>query len=258
MSSESVQQVRDRVLQLAREIEQLSKSQAPPDRFFEEFLQRLTAAVGAQAAAVWFVHANRLTLRSEIRLSETGLLEDPAKQQANERLLSNVISTGEAGTFSPEDSGENQSPTPHLLVLAALHCNKECVGVVELFQRADAPKEARPGYLQFLEQMCGLASKYLDQQHAAGTTDTGEFWQSFEQLVLRHSRQRRPTVAGLRPLEHRCQTGKEDVDRCDQRSGRGESPSQSGALHGGLVQECDPHERTVVVHRPDRQSAAAN
>jgi len=188
MSSESVQQVRDRVLQLAREIEQLCKSQVPPDRFFEEFLQRLTAAVGAQAAAVWFVHANRLTLRSETRLSETGLLEDPVKQQANERLLSNVISTGEAGTFSPEDSGENQSPTPHLLVLAALHCNKECVGVVELFQRADAPKEARPGYLQFLEQMCGLASKYLDQQHASGTTDTGEFWQSFEQLLLQLQR----------------------------------------------------------------------
>ena len=188
MSSESVQQVRDRVLQLAREIEQLSKSQAPPDRFFEEFLQRLTAAVGAQAAAVWFVQGNRLTLRSEIRLSETGLLEDPVKQQANERLLSNVISTGEAGTFSPEDTGENCAPTPHLLVLAALHCDKECVGVVEMFQRPDAPKEARPGYLQFLEQMCGLASKYLDQQRIAGSTDTGEFWQDFEQFILQLQR----------------------------------------------------------------------
>ncbi|MEO1995028.1 MAG: efflux RND transporter periplasmic adaptor subunit [Planctomycetaceae bacterium] len=188
MSSESVQQVRDRVLQLAREIEQLSKSQAPPDRFFEEFLQRLTAAVGAQAAAVWFVEGNRLTLRSEIRLSDTGLLEDPVKQQANERLLSNVISTGEAGTFSPDDSGENQSPTPHLLILAALHCDKECVGVVEMFQRPDAPQEARPGYLQFLEQMCGLASKYLDQQRTSGSSDAAEFWQSFEQFVLQLQR----------------------------------------------------------------------
>lgn len=185
MSTTSVEQVRERVLQLAREIERMSQSDVPPDQFFEEFLKRVVGAVGAVAGAVWFVQGGRLGVRAEIRLSETGVLDDPAKARGNEKLLTNVLATGEASTHGPDDAGETRSPTGQLLVLAALHCEKECVGVVELFQRPDAPREARPGYLQFLEQMCGFASKYLERRKASAQPgDSQQFWRDFEKYTL--------------------------------------------------------------------------
>ena len=93
MASSNVQDVRNRVLQLAREIEQLSHSTMPPDRFFEEFLARLTQAVGAEAGAVWFTGGGRLDLRCETGLSGTGLTESASAQEQNRKLLSNVITT---------------------------------------------------------------------------------------------------------------------------------------------------------------------
>ena len=39
MSNSNVQEVRDRIIQLAREIEEFSKSNVPPQTFFQEFLR---------------------------------------------------------------------------------------------------------------------------------------------------------------------------------------------------------------------------
>jgi hypothetical protein len=38
---------------------------------------------------------------------------------------------------------------------------RECLGVVEVMQRPDTDPRARPGYLQFIEQMCGYALRYV-------------------------------------------------------------------------------------------------
>lgn len=185
MASSNVQDVRDRVLQLAREIEQLSQTAMPPDRFFEEFLGRLTQAVGAQAGAVWLVGGGRLDLRCDIRLANTGLMNSPTAQRQNEKLLANVINTGEASAHVPDGGAEIAAPTDHLVIMAALHCKKECVGVVEIFQRPDTPRESRPGYLQFLEQMCGFASRFLERSsQAADAPAAGQFSADLESYLL--------------------------------------------------------------------------
>jgi len=63
------------------------------------------------------------------------------------------------------------------------------VGVVELFQRPDTPEEARPGYLQFLEQMCGHASRFLQQRQAAPAQGGGDpFWAKLEDVTLQLQR----------------------------------------------------------------------
>lgn len=184
MASSNVQDVRNRVLQLAREIEQLSHSTMPPDRFFEEFLARLTQAVGAEAGAVWFTGGGRLDLRCETGLSGTGLTESASAQEQNRKLLSNVITTGEASSHDPATEGELASPTQHLVIMAALHCQKECVGAVQIFQRADTPRESRPGYLQFLEQMCGFASMYLERSGQAASGSSEQFAGDLENYLL--------------------------------------------------------------------------
>ncbi|MFK7822256.1 MAG: hypothetical protein AB8G99_26405, partial [Planctomycetaceae bacterium] len=186
-TDENVKKARERVMQLAREIEGLSREPIPPNEFFPEFLNRVVAAVGAQAGAVWLLHEQSVALAAEVRLAEVGLNE-PGVRQLNDAVLGNVLSTGEACTLSPDDGTDTQLPTDHMLVLCAVHKVKQCVGVVQLFQRADAPEEARAGYLQFLEQMSGYASRYIEgkgrknQEEEEAPTS---FWHDLEPFTLR-------------------------------------------------------------------------
>ena len=191
MSGATIDKVRERVLQLARQIEQLSQNNVPPDQFFQEFLNLVVAALGARAGAVWILNSqNQLGLAAGVGLDEIGFLNNSRAQQLNQRIIGDVIQTGEACTLAADDNSQFELPTEHLLVLSALHKEKDCVGVVELFQRSDAPAQARPGYLQFLEQMSGYASRYIEGK-GRGNEQTGgtpKFWSDFEQYVLRLQR----------------------------------------------------------------------
>lgn len=187
MSNSSVQEVRDKIIQLAREIEEHSRSNMPPKNFFNEFLRRVVGAVGARAGVVWLRNdANQLELLHEIGLANTGFHDNPNAMAANQKFLTEVISNGQACTYHPAETSE-QLPTEDMLVLAALQQNKEVVGVVEIFQRHDTPAQARPGFLQFVEQMTGYACRYLDNQgrsDAESSNAVSKIAEDFEQFVL--------------------------------------------------------------------------
>jgi hypothetical protein len=187
MSNSSVQEVRDKIIQLAREIEEHSRSNMPPKAFFNEFLRRVVGAVGARAGVVWLRNdANRLELLHEVGLASTGFHENPNAMAANQKFLTEVISNGQACTYHPSETSE-QLPTDDMLVLAALQKNKQVVGVVEIFQRHDTPAQARPGFLQFVEQMTGYACRYLDNHDKEDGQSAGavsKIAEDFEQFVL--------------------------------------------------------------------------
>ena len=187
MSNSSVQEVRDKIIQLAREIEEHSRSNMPPKEFFSEFLKRVVGAVGARAGVVWLRNnTNRLELLQEIGLDDTGFHENPDAMATNQKFLTEVLSNGQACTYHPAETSE-QLPTEDMLVLAALQSNKEVVGVIQIFQRHDTPAQARPGFLQFVEQMTGYACRYLDNQgneDAGGSMAVSQIAEDFEQFVL--------------------------------------------------------------------------
>ena len=186
-TEDKLKEARERVMKLAREVEGLSREPLPPNEFFPQFLDRVVAAVGAQAGAVWMVHNQSIALAAGVRLEAVGL-DNPQIRGANDRILGEVLSTGEACTRVQGDGGEAQVPTNHMLVLCALHKEKQCVGVVELFQRPDAPEEARAGYLQFLEQMSGYASRFIEgkgRKSAEADEAPKGFWQDLEPFTLR-------------------------------------------------------------------------
>lgn len=163
--SDSVKQVREKIIQLAKEIEEHSRSNMPPDAFFNEFLRRVVGAVGARAGAVWLRNGSaKLNLFTDVNLKTTGFFEKSDAPVLNQKLLDEVMSNGQACTHSPNDGSGVQVPTNDLIVLASLQQQKQCIGVVEIFQRVDTPQQARPGFLQFVEQMCGYACRYLDRQ----------------------------------------------------------------------------------------------
>jgi hypothetical protein len=162
--SNSVQEVRDRIIKLAREIEEFSKSNVPPETFFTEFLRRVVGAVGARAGVVWLRDdANRLEMVAEVGLANTTFNDNPQATQLNHSILVEVMSNGQACMYHPGET-DVELPTEDMLVLAGLQQDKEVKGVVEIFQRTDTPAQARPGFLQFVEQMSGYACRYLDKQ----------------------------------------------------------------------------------------------
>ena len=188
-SEDNLKRVREKVMQLAREIEKMSGEEIAPATFFNEFLVRVVTAIGARAGAVWMLDGGRLALAAENNLEETGIKEIPGALQINEKLLIDVLQTGEARTITHDQ--ETQLPTEHVMVLSAIHKEKDCVGVVQLFQRADVPDKARSGYMQFLEQMCGYASRFVEgkRRNPEMSADLkSKFWTDFEQFSLRIQR----------------------------------------------------------------------
>ena len=189
-TDENLKRVRERVMQLAREIEQMSGQDLPAPTYFQEFLTRVVTAVGARAGVVWLIEeSGRLGMIAQVNLDQTGLREKPGAMGLNEKLLVEVLQTGEARTLI--HGGEAQLPTEHVLVLSALHKEKKCVGVVELFQRPDVPMKAQSGYMQFLEQMCGYGSRFIEgrRRNQGDSADLkNQFWTDFEQFSLRLQR----------------------------------------------------------------------
>jgi hypothetical protein len=187
-ATSTVNQARQRILQMAREIEQLAESGMPPEQFFQRFLQLLMGALGSRAGAVWMLgNGGMLNRFCEINLAETALNDNPEALRTNQRLLVEVIADGQARSHNPDDARGVELPSPHHIILAALQNGTESVGVVEIFQRPDSPREARPGYLQFVEQMCGYASKYLERPRdlpAAKSGPSDGFIEEFAAFVL--------------------------------------------------------------------------
>lgn len=184
MTNGSIQEARDRIIRLAREIDEYSKSNISPEAFFNEFLKRVVGAVGARGGAVWLVNqADQLEMISEFGLSITGFYENPRARTVNQKLLDEVLSNGLACTYHPGDTSF-ELPTEDMLILAALEQNKSVVGVVEIFQRNDSPAQARPGFLQFVEQMTGYACRYLDREKI----DQAEKVQSLDMQFLAFDR----------------------------------------------------------------------
>ncbi|HEV8002237.1 MAG TPA: GAF domain-containing protein [Planctomycetaceae bacterium] len=187
----SIQQARDRVLQMARQIEELSQTAAPPETFFPEFLRLLVSSLGARAGAIWMLDgASRLRLAHELRFAEIGIRENSPAAGLNDKLLNEALSTGQAVSLAPDDpNSANRVPAAFLVLVAALQVGEESLGVVEIFQRSDAPRDARPGFLQFVEQMVGHASRYLERQQAdRQPQDAASFLTDFEQFLLQLQR----------------------------------------------------------------------
>ena len=181
----NVADAREHVAQLAREIEALVDAGGPPEAFFPEFLTRLVFALGAEAGAVWLRDgANRVNLACDVNLAGIGFFEYPDARRINDKLLGETLTSGQAGVHAPDCRG-SEAPTRHVLLIGAVQKGKECVGVVEVFQRPDSPLENRPGYLQFIEHMCGHASRFLQNAEAAKTQLSPlDFWKQFERFLL--------------------------------------------------------------------------
>lgn len=163
-SAETLQQ---KVVRFAREVEQLATSGLAPEEFFPKFLERVVLAVSAPAGAIWLVQRGQLKLGYEMKLNVVGLSAALADQPAHRRLLSDIASNIQTRAVHTDDQPDLSLPGRHLLILSAVQAGGSCQAIIEIFQRADVPIPARGGYLQFVEQMGGYASLFLERGRTA-------------------------------------------------------------------------------------------
>jgi len=184
-----VEQTRQQIRGLVGEISQLAKQEISPEEFYGEFLSRVVSALAAQGGAVWVLNSEgNLALQFQINLSNTGLRENSEGLQTHTKLLYKAMET-EGGTLALPQSGFGEptdgevqpgNPTPFLLILSPITADREPVGVIEIFQRADASPASQRGFLHFLQQMCELAGDYLKTHQLRHFSDRQALWTRLE------------------------------------------------------------------------------
>jgi len=189
-----IEQPKQQIRSLVAEIAQLSKSDVAPEEFYGEFLPRVVSALDAVGGAVWTLHPEgQLALQYQINIQETRIRDSEAGQAQHARLLYKTLSGGEALLVPPHsgpgegDLSEGEipaaNPTEFLLVLGVLKTDLEAVGVVEIFQRAEAGPTTQKGYLRFLAQMCELAGDFLKSHQLRHFSHRQTLWTQLEDFT---------------------------------------------------------------------------
>ena len=202
MTSE-IEQTRRQIQTLIGEISQLSRQNVAPGQFYGEFLNRVVSALAAIGGVVWTTGENgQLALQYQLNLQQTGLLEDEEKQKSHSRLLYKLLNNpdvaGGNGVLVPPHSGFGDdgaaNPTEFLLVFGPLRTDLEMVGLIEIFQRAEAAPQVQQGYLRFLVQMCELAGDFLKSHQLRHFSDRQVLWARLEDFT-------RSVHSSLEPIE---------------------------------------------------------
>lgn len=185
---ELVEQTKQQIRNLVREIAQISKSDVGPQEFYDAVLNRVVTALAAIGGAVWtLTESGQLALEYQINLQETRLDKSEEDQVRHGRLLRKVITTGEGMLMAPHsgsgDAEEGDNPTDFLLVLGPLKTAHETAGVMEIFQRPGTNTSVQRGYLRFLVQMCELASEYLKSRKLQHFSDRQALWAQLENFT---------------------------------------------------------------------------
>ncbi|MDO4558447.1 MAG: biotin/lipoyl-binding protein, partial [Planctomycetia bacterium] len=198
-----IEQTKRQIRMQVNEIAQLTKSDMSPGEFYAEFLPRLVSSLAAIGGVVWTLSDNgQLTVAYQVNYQESGLARKSREEQIQHLLLlHHMVKKGEGGLIPPHagfgndaDGGTSSdslkegdeavaaNPTDCLLVLGPLKTELEDVGIVEIFQRADAGASTQKGYLRFLLQMCDLAGDFLRTRQLRNFSDRQTLWTRLEEF----------------------------------------------------------------------------
>lgn len=186
---ELVEQTKQQIRNLVREIAQLSKSELSPVEFYDQMLNRIVSALAAVGGAIWVIgESGGLELQYQINLRDTRLADSQDDQIRHGRLLRRVMTSGEgmlaqphSGTLDGDEAEGN--PTDYLLVLGPLKTDTETRGIVEVFQRPGGSPTVQRGYLRFLLQMCEFAGDFLKTRQLRSYTSRQTLWSQLDQFT---------------------------------------------------------------------------
>lgn len=194
----SVREFRDEIESVVQEMARLAESAVPPAEFFQAFLTRVVSVLGSASGAVWMVRSSG-ELEAVCQMERTANGLQPGKEQRHHAaLLSKAMAGGRTLVIPPRSgsvSEEMGNPSDHLLLVAPLRLQQQPVGVIEVWQRADATLPMQRGYVRFLNQMSDLAADYLKTQRLHELADRQAYWQQLDGFLktIHRSLRLRPT-----------------------------------------------------------------
>lgn len=190
---EDVQRAKREIQSIVQQIAELSRTDTTIEQFYDEFLNKVVAALAAAGGAVWTIAPTGLQLTYQINLRNTGLVENPIGQEQHGRLLQKSLASEEGLLVAPHsgsavgtDDGDEHAaanPTDYLLVMVPVHNDQGPQGVVEVFQRPGARPATQRGYLRFLQQTCDLAGEFLRGRRLRHLAEKQSLWEQLESFT---------------------------------------------------------------------------
>jgi len=166
----SIEETRRQIQRLFEEVARLSELDLLPADYFGEFLKRVLQALAAPAGAVWMrTSQGNLQLQYQVNLERLKLGRSEESQQAHQELLRQAFQQPRPLQLPPQsfagqaENGQTApgNPTDLLLLLVPIQVENQVDGLLEVWQSPDRNPAAVNGFLQFMTEMCQLASRYL-------------------------------------------------------------------------------------------------
>jgi hypothetical protein len=148
-----------------------------PTEFYGEFLKRVLAPLAAPAGAVWGCTAQgNLRLQYQVNLQNLGLDRSEEAQQAHQELLRLAFQQPRPLHLPPQSFAVQPekghaapgNPTDFILLLVPIQVESQVDGLLEVWQDPNRNPAAVNGFLQFMTEMCQLASRYASKAGSGG------------------------------------------------------------------------------------------
>ena len=177
VSQMSIEETRRQIQRLFEEVARLSELDLLPPDYFGEFLKRVLAALAAPAGAVWMrTPQGNLQLQYQVNLEKLKLGRSAEAQQAHQELLRLAFQQPRPLHLPPQSfAGQPENgqaapgnPTDFILLLVPIQVENQVDGLLEVWQDPNRNPAAVNGFLQFMTEMCQLASRYASKAGSGG------------------------------------------------------------------------------------------
>lgn len=154
-------------------IETVARQPISREDFFAEFLDVVVKSTNALGGLGWLQSPAGVAPVCDVGGTAGKLQTFPQVWAAHRDWVPNVVGTGETRAVLPDDETWKGAPAAATLLFVPFFDGKRPVGAIELIVRPETTPETRHGLLDFVEQLCGLASRALSQAEAARTNGGG-------------------------------------------------------------------------------------
>jgi len=188
-NAQLIEQERRRLSQRLDEVARLCETGMPPTAFYGELLTRLLDSLAAVAGCVWLrTPQGNLQQQYQINMPQLGLDTSEEVRQGHDAALRHAFASGQPQHLPPNSSmGQPEegrpaptNPTGCHLLLVPIRNNDQVTGLLEIFQGPNRPISAVPGFLQYMQLMADLATRYQRHQLVGQLVGQQTLWTSLE------------------------------------------------------------------------------
>ncbi|MFO0879168.1 MAG: GAF domain-containing protein [Gemmataceae bacterium] len=184
-----IERERRRLSQRLDEVARLCEGGLPPANFYGEMLQRLIESLAAVAGSIW-VRTSQGNLQQQFQINLQQVLDVNSEEAraSHDALLRAAFTNGQPidlpphSTVGPSEPGKPApgNPTGAILLMVPIRQQEQVIGIIEIFQGPNRPKQAIPGFLQYMQLMADLAGRYQRNQMVNTLAGQQQLWTQLE------------------------------------------------------------------------------